>query len=174
MKLREESGIDVKIRLCDTMGYGVTYPGAALPRSVDKPRSTPFINDAGVSQPSSWNGTAITIFHKGMINATTAWLYGCKRGKIQHFLGLGEKNRKILLLKVLILNISRFKGNNGIDTTVITDIAEYFEKEIGVKIPHNYPFVGLGFNVNQPPVFMLTALSNAKKFIIYSDNQKKF
>ena len=28
MKLREESGIDIKIRLCDTMGYGVTYPGA--------------------------------------------------------------------------------------------------------------------------------------------------
>ncbi|MDO9585906.1 MAG: histone-lysine N-methyltransferase, partial [Syntrophales bacterium] len=33
MKLREQSGIDVKIRLCDTMGYGITYPGAALPRS---------------------------------------------------------------------------------------------------------------------------------------------
>jgi isopropylmalate/homocitrate/citramalate synthase len=47
MKLREESGIDVKIRLCDTMGYGVTYPGAALPRSVDK-LVRAFIEDAGV------------------------------------------------------------------------------------------------------------------------------
>jgi hypothetical protein len=27
MRLSEESGIPVKIRLCDTMGYGVTYPG---------------------------------------------------------------------------------------------------------------------------------------------------
>ena len=26
---REESGVDIKIRLCDTMGFGVTYPGAA-------------------------------------------------------------------------------------------------------------------------------------------------
>ena len=35
MQLSEQcSGIDIKIRLCDTMGYGVTYPGAALPRSV--------------------------------------------------------------------------------------------------------------------------------------------
>ncbi len=34
MKLRDESGIDIKMRLCDTMGYGVPYPGAALPRSV--------------------------------------------------------------------------------------------------------------------------------------------
>lgn len=34
MKLSAESGIPVKIRACDTMGYGVSYPGAALPRSV--------------------------------------------------------------------------------------------------------------------------------------------
>jgi len=27
----EESGVDIKMRLCDTMGYGVPYPGAALP-----------------------------------------------------------------------------------------------------------------------------------------------
>jgi isopropylmalate/homocitrate/citramalate synthase len=36
MKLREESGINVKIRLCDTLGLGVPYPGAALPRSVPR------------------------------------------------------------------------------------------------------------------------------------------
>ena len=30
----EEYGIPVKIRACDTMGYGVSYAGAALPRSV--------------------------------------------------------------------------------------------------------------------------------------------
>ena len=31
-ELMDESGIPIKIRCCDTMGYGVTYPGAALPR----------------------------------------------------------------------------------------------------------------------------------------------
>ena len=36
MEIREKSGVDIKIRLCDTMGLGVTYPGAALPRSVPK------------------------------------------------------------------------------------------------------------------------------------------
>lgn len=34
MDLSSESGIPIKIRACDTMGYGVSYPGAALPRSV--------------------------------------------------------------------------------------------------------------------------------------------
>ena len=34
MKMSEDAGIPVKIRACDTMGYGVPYTEAALPRSV--------------------------------------------------------------------------------------------------------------------------------------------
>ena len=75
MKLREESGIDIKIRLCDTLGFGITYPGSALPRSVPG-LVRAFIDDAGV--PGSlleWHGH--NDFHKVLINAATAWLYGC-------------------------------------------------------------------------------------------------
>lgn len=148
MKLREESGIDVKIRLCDTMGYGVTYPGAALPRSVDKLVHA-FINDAAVpGHLLEWHGH--NDFHKAMINATTAWLYGCSAAN-STLLGLGERTGNPPI-EGLIFEYIALKGNNGIDTTVITDIAEYFEKEIGVKIPHNYPFVGLGFNVTSAGV----------------------
>ena len=148
MKLREESGIDVRIRLCDTMGYGVTYPGAALPRSVDKLVHA-FINDAGVpGRLLEWHGH--NDFHKAMINATTAWLHGCSAAN-STLLGLGERTGNPPI-EGLIFEYIALKGNNGIDTTVITDIAEYFEKEIGVKIPHNYPFVGLGFNVTSAGV----------------------
>jgi isopropylmalate/homocitrate/citramalate synthase len=148
MKLREESSLDVKIRLCDTMGYGVTYPGAALPRSVDKLVHA-FINDAGVpGHLLEWHGH--NDFHKAMINATTAWLYGCSAAN-STLLGLGERTGNPPI-EGLIIEYIALKGNNGIDTTVITDIAEYFEKEIGVKIPHNYPFVGLGFNVTSAGV----------------------
>jgi len=148
MKLREESGIDIKIRLCDTMGYGVTYNGAALPRSVGKLVHT-FINDAGVpGRLLEWHGH--NDFHKAMINATTAWLYGCSAAN-STLLGLGERTGNPPI-EGLIIEYIALKGNNGIDTTVITDIAEYFEKEIGVKIPHNYPFVGLGFNVTSAGV----------------------
>ena len=34
MKLSKEYQMPVKIRACDTMGYGVNFPGAVLPRSV--------------------------------------------------------------------------------------------------------------------------------------------
>ena len=68
MKLREQSGIDVKIRLCDTMGYGVTFPGAALPRSVDK-LVRAFIEDAIVpGHLLEWHGH--NDFHKALTNAS--------------------------------------------------------------------------------------------------------
>ena len=36
MELREGGGLPVKVRVCDTMGFGVPFPGVALPRSVPK------------------------------------------------------------------------------------------------------------------------------------------
>ena len=149
MKLREESGIDIKIRLCDTMGYGVTYPGASLPRSVDK-LVRAFIDDAGVpGELLEWHGH--NDFHKAMINATTAWLYGCSAAN-STLLGLGERTGNPPIEGLIIEYIALKGHNDGIDTTVITDIAEYFEKKIGVKIPHNYPFVGSEFNVTRAGV----------------------
>ena len=34
MAMSKESGIPIKIRACDTMGYGIPFPGVAMPRSV--------------------------------------------------------------------------------------------------------------------------------------------
>ena len=48
MELSRESGIPVKIRACDTMGYGVPYPGAALPRP-RFPKARPALSRAGGS-----------------------------------------------------------------------------------------------------------------------------
>jgi isopropylmalate/homocitrate/citramalate synthase len=149
MKLREQSGIDVKIRLCDTMGYGVTYPGAALPRAVDK-MVRAFIEDAGVpGHLLEWHGH--NDFHKAMINAATAWLYGCCAANAT-LLGLGERTGNPPLEGMIMEYIGLRGDANGIDTTVITDIAHYFEEEIGFRIPPNFPFVGADFNVTRAGV----------------------
>jgi len=149
MKLREESGIDIKIRLCDTMGYGVTYPGASMPRSVDK-LVRAFIEDAGVpGHLLEWHGH--NDFHKALINASTAWLYGCSAAN-GTLLGLGERTGNPPIEGMIIEYIGITGSANGVDTTVITDIARYFEEEIGMKIPTNYPFVGEDFNVTRAGV----------------------
>ncbi len=165
MKLRESSGIDIKIRLCDTMGYGVTYPGTALPRSV--PRLVrAMIEDAGVpGNLLEWHGH--NDFHKGFINATTAWLYGCAaiNGAL---LGFGERTGNTPIEGLLIEYISLLGRNNGINTRVITEMADYFEKEIHFQIPPNYPFVGTDFNATSAGIHADGLIKNEEIYNIFN------
>ncbi|MGQ9920682.1 MAG: triose-phosphate isomerase [Desulfobacca sp.] len=168
MKLREESGIDIKIRLCDTLGYGVTYPGAALPRSVPR-LIRAFIEDAGVpGHLLEWHGH--NDFHKGFVNGTTAWLYGC--GAVNGaLLGFGERTGNTPI-EALIIEYIGFRGHtDGIDTTVITDIAQYFEKELHYHIPANYPFVGKDFNATSAGIHADGVLKNPEIYNIFDTDK---
>jgi citrate (Re)-synthase len=165
MKLREESGIDIKIRLCDTLGLGVTYPGAAIPRAVDK-LVRAMIDDAGVpGRLLEWHGH--NDFHKGLVNATTAWLYGCSsvNGAL---LGLGERTGNTPVEALAIEYISLRGQHDGLDTTVITDIAEYMQREMGIKIPANYPFAGAEFNATSAGVHVDGILKNQEIYSIFN------
>ena len=88
MKLREESGMDVKIRLSDTLGLGVSYPGVELPRGIPA-LVRAFIDDAGVpGHLLEWHGH--NDFHHALAGSVTAWLYGC--GSVDGTLGgIGER-----------------------------------------------------------------------------------
>jgi isopropylmalate/homocitrate/citramalate synthase len=164
MKLREASGIDIKIRLCDTMGFGVTYPGAALPRGVPK-LVRAIIDDAGVpGRLLEWHGH--NDFHKGFINATTAWLFGCAavNGAL---LGFGERTGNTPVEGLLIEYINLLGQDNGIDTRAITDMADYFEKEIHYAIPANYPFVGADFNATSAGIHADGLIKNEEIYNIF-------
>ncbi len=164
MKLREESGIDVKIRLCDTMGYGISYPGAALPRSVPK-LVRAMIEDAGVpGELLEWHGH--NDFHKVVINATTAWLYGC--GALNGtLLGFGERTGNSPIEALLIERIALKGSTEGIDTRAITEMARYFQKELGVNIPRNYPLVGEDFNATSAGVHADGLMKNEEIYNIF-------
>ena len=50
----------------------------------------------------------------------------------------------------LIIEYMSLKGErNGIDPTVITDIADYFQDKLNYRIPPNYPFIGEDFNTTK-------------------------
>ncbi len=168
MKLREKYGIDVKIRLCDTLGLGVTYPGAALPRSV--PRLVrAMIDDAGVpGHLLEWHGH--NDFHKGFINATTAWLYGCSaiNGAL---LGFGERTGNTPIEALLIEYIGLLGQDNGIDTRAITEMAEYVQRELHHPIPNNYPFVGADFNATSAGIHVDGLIKNEEIYNIF-DTEK--
>lgn len=157
MRLSEESRLPIKIRLCDTMGFGVPYPGAALPRSVPKLVKS-LRRECGVPpEQLEWHGH--NDFHKVLINASTAWLYGCMFAN-GTLLGYGERTGNPPV-EGLVMEYIGLKGDpHGMDPTVISEIAEYYEHEIGYRIPGNYPFVGRDFNVTRAGIHADGLLKN--------------
>lgn len=149
MTLSEEAKIPVKIRLCDTLGLGVTYPGAALPRSVGKIIRA-MIDDGGVpSEYLEWHGH--NDFYKSVIAGVSAWLYGC--GFVNGtLLGIGERTGNSPIEGLIMEYISLVGDDNGIDTRVITEVRNYFEKELAFHVPRNQPFVGSDFNATSAGV----------------------
>jgi len=157
MKISEDAKIPIKIRLCDTLGIGITYPGAALPRSIGK-LIRAMIDDAGVpSECLEWHGH--NDFHKVVINTVSAWLYGCAHAN-GTLLGIGERTGNAPIEGLIMEYIALIGNENGIDTTVITEIRNYFEKELGHQVPRNQPFIGVDFNATSAGVHIDGILKN--------------
>lgn len=145
-KMSKDANIPVKIRACDTMGYGVPYTEVALPRSVSGIIYGLRHYSEIPSDMLEWHGH--NDFYMGVANATTAWLYGASAVNCS-LLGIGERTGNIPL-EAMVFQYASLRGTlDGMDTTAITDIAEYFKNEIGYDIPPMTPFVGKDFNVTR-------------------------
>ena len=146
MKLSREAGIPVRIRACDTMGYGIPYPEVAIPRSVPGIVYGLQHYSEVPSEMLEWHGH--NDFYKAVSNATTAWLYGAS-GVNCSLLGIGERTGNVPL-EAMVFEYASLRGSfDGMDPTAITDIAEYFNKEMSYEIPPMTPFVGRNFNVTR-------------------------
>lgn len=164
MELSREASMPIKIRLCDTMGYGVPYPGAALPRSVQRIVRA-FTDEAGV--PGAWlEWHGHNDFHKVLVNGVTAWLYGCG-GVNGTLLGFGERTGNAPLEALVIDYISLTGNDEAADPTVITEIAQYFEKELDYRIPDNYPFAGKDFNATSAGIHVDGLAKNEEIYNIF-------
>ena len=166
--LSRQAGIPVKIRACDTMGYGVPYTEAAMPRSV-----------AGIiyglqhysdvpSECLEWHGH--NDFYKAVANASTAWLYGACAVNCS-LLGIGERTGNIPL-EAMVFEYASLRGSmDGMDPTVITEIGEFFSKEIGYDIPPMTPFVGRSFNATRAGIHADGLMKDAEIYTIFDTNK---
>lgn len=146
MQLSKEAGVPVKIRACDTMGYGVPYTEAALPRSVGGIIYGLQQYSGVPSEMLEWHGH--NDFYKAVANATTAWLYGASAVNCS-LLGIGERTGNVPL-EAMVFEYASLKGSlDGMDPTAITEIGRYFRDEMGYDIPPMTPFVGENFNVTK-------------------------
>ncbi len=168
MKLMDEYQIPVRIRACDTMGYGVNFSGASIPRSVQG-IIYGLTTHAGVpSELLEWHGH--NDFYKAVTNSTTAWLYGAGGVNCSLF-GIGERTGNTPL-EAMVFEYAQLKGTlDGMDTRIITELAEYFEKEIGYQIPERTPFAGKNFNVTRAGIHADGLLKNEEIYNIF-DTEK--
>ena len=164
-KLGDEAGIPIKIRACDTLGYGVSYPGASLPRSVPGIIYGLHTYANIDSSQLEWHGH--NDFYKVVTNATTAWLYGCSAINCS-LMGIGERTGNCPL-EAMLIEYASLKGTlDGIELPVVTEIAEYFENELHYIIPPNTPFVGRSFNATRAGIHADGLLKDEEIYNIFN------
>jgi isopropylmalate/homocitrate/citramalate synthase len=163
-KLSDDSGVPVKLRACDTMGYGVTHPGAVMPRSVHGIIHGLNQHAGFPSELLEWHGH--NDFYRAVSNASDAWLFGC--GAVNcSVLGIGERTGNTPL-EAMVFEYAQLRGStDGMDTRVVTELAEYFEKELGYEIPPMTPFVGKNFNVTRAGIHADGLLKNEEIYNIF-------
>ena len=109
-------------------------------------------------------------FYKAVANASTAWLYGASAVNCS-LLGIGERTGNVPL-EAMVMEYASLRGSlDGMDTTAITEIAEYFKNEMGYDIPPMTPFVGRNFNVTRAGIHADGLLKDEEIYNIF-DTEK--
>ena len=163
-ELSESAGIPVKIRMCDTMGLGVSYSGVALPRSVPGIVYGLHHYAQVPSERLEWHGH--NDFYKAVSNAGAAWLYGASAVNCS-LLGIVERTGNIPL-EAMVMEYASLRGSlDGMHPEVITEIAEYYERELHYNVPPMTPFVGENFNVTRAGIHADGMMKDAEIYNIF-------
>ena len=141
----KQAGIQVKVRYPDTMGVGVSDPHAALPRGI--PRLTHLLKTEGGVPSEALEYHGQNDLNAIIPNAVSAWLYGASANN-GTLLGIGERSGNTPIEALAFWLIGLTGETHGIDTTVITEIADYY-RSIGEVVDQRLPFVGSNFNVTR-------------------------
>lgn len=137
MLLAEKYGMPVKVKLADTLGVGLPFWEAELPRSVPK-LVKKVIEEAGV--PGEW-----IEFHGhndlGLVvaNHLAAWLAGASMSNCTLF-GIGERAGNCPL-EVMLVHYVSLTGDDSVNLKAVVKAANMV-REMGFHLPEFYPLVG--------------------------------
>jgi len=146
------------------MGMGVTFPGTVMPRSVQGVIHNLSHHGGIPHEMLEWHGH--NDFYRAVTNASYAWLYGASGVNCSLF-GIGERTGNTPL-EAMVFEYAQLRGTlDGMDPHVITELAEYFENEIGFSVPPMTPFVGKNFNVTRAGIHADGLLKNEEIYNIF-------
>jgi homocitrate synthase NifV len=123
-----------KFRICDTIGWGVPDPYAALPYGIPRLISTLYRETGAELEFHGHND-----FGVATANSLAAWRFGCRKVNVA-FAGLGERTGNTSL-EQMVATMIRFYGDPGFDLSVLPEMASLIGTNL-TPIPHNAPIIG--------------------------------
>lgn len=133
-RVMQETKGQACFRICDTMGWGIPDPYAALPSGI--PRLISFIfEETGAELEFHGHND----FGLATANSIAAWLYGCNRVNTS-FAGLGERTGNTPL-EQMVAALIRLYGDPGLHLPALTEIAELMEAEV-YPVSSKAPIIG--------------------------------
>jgi len=123
-----------KFRVCDTIGWGVPDPYAAMPQGIPRLIAT-LQRETGAELEFHGHND----FGVATANSLAAWRYGCRKVNVA-FAGLGERTGNTSLEQMVAAYI-RFYGDPGFNLAVLPGMARVVADNL-TPIPHNAPIIG--------------------------------
>lgn len=144
-ELCDSYGMPLKIRACDTLGLGLPFETADLPRSVPKIIRA-LREECGLESGSvEWHGH--NDFHLAVANSMSAWLNGCASVNTT-LLGIGERCGNTPLEGMLFL-YAQMKGETDVRFDLLNKAADFFADELDFTVHDKYPLMGADFNTTK-------------------------
>ncbi len=131
--LKETEG-RARFRICDTIGWGMPDPYAAMPQGIPKLISTLFQETGAELEFHGHND-----FGLATANSLAAWQYGCRKVNVA-FGGLGERTGNTSLEQALAGYI-RLYGDPGFNLAVLPEMRKLVE-ELLTPLPQTAPIIG--------------------------------
>jgi isopropylmalate/homocitrate/citramalate synthase len=143
--LCEGTGMELKVRACDTLGLGLPNEESPEPRNV--PRIIQKLQcECGLeSRQLEWHGH--NDFHLGVANSMAAWINGASSIS-STLLGRGERCGNTTLEGMLAL-YCQIKGEKRLRLDLLNDVVEFFAKSLDYFVPEKYPILGTDFNTTK-------------------------
>ncbi len=138
-EIGKQANVEVKFRICDTLGVGKPFNGHKLPRSV--PALIYYLkNVAGLNANQlEWHGH--NDYYYCTANSTSAWIHGASAVSTT-LLGIGERTGNCPLESMLVEYHQLKKPDFKIRFELMSEIADYFKSEFGFEVHHKMPFLG--------------------------------
>jgi len=166
LRLAEKYGSKVIIKVADTLGVGLPFENAPLPRSIPKIIRA-LIEDAGVP------GSQIEFhghndFHLVVANHLAAWLAGASLSNCT-LLGIGERAGNCPLEAMALLYVQLKGTTDGMNLKVLPKIKKFFE-EIGYYVPEFQPIVGANAFRTKAGIHIDGLMKNPQVYLPYDPN----